>query len=180
MKITLFDRFLLTLLTLITFMASLVILGISAGLIDLRSTILSINKDFAFTIATVATGSVLLLISLRLFFVGFSKGEPKSSVLRITNLGSIKVSLTALDNIVQKAVRSFDEVKDVNSIIISEPDGIRIILKIVIMPDVRIPDLTSEIQVKVKEYVENLSGIAVKEVQVNVDNLVNSVRSKVQ
>ena len=61
--------------------------------------------------------------------------------------------------------------KEIKSVVLSDPDGIRIQLKISILPDIVMPELSRNIQQKVKEYVESLSGIAVKEVQVYIENL---------
>ena len=49
-----------------------------------------------------------------------------------------------------------------------------------IMPDVVIPDLTKKIQDEVKEYIETLSGIHVKEVQIFIDDLIQPQRHRVE
>ena len=41
------------------------------------------------------------------------------------------------------------------------------------------PELTRNIQQKVKEYIESLAGIAVKEVQVYIENLVVAKQARV-
>src|SRR5690554_4246994 len=126
MKIKLLDRILLTLYTIVILLVSLLILGLSFGLIniqEIRNFVLPLSYDLPFVLITLAIGGLLFIISLKLLFAGLVESKPKSSMLKITDMGSITVSLIALDNLVQKAVRSFDEVKDVSSRIASEPDG---------------------------------------------------------
>jgi uncharacterized alkaline shock family protein YloU len=94
-----------------------------------------------------------------------------STILAITELGVVRVSVATLDTLTQKAVHSFQEVKEVKSVVLPDADGAKIQLKITVLPDVAMPELTRSIQTKVKEYVESLSGINVKEVQVYIENL---------
>ena len=73
------------------------------------------------------------------------------------------------------------QMKMVRSVVFPEPDGgVRIRLKVTILPDVPMPELTQNIQGKVKEYVEELSGIAVKEVQVYIENLSVARQNRVE
>ncbi len=101
--------------------------------------------------------------------------------MRHTDLGAIRVSVETLEIMTQKVVRSFNEVKDVRVNIITEEDGVKIQLKLLMMPDVVLPDVSASIQEKVKEYIQSYSGILVKEVFIYIDNLVTpQQRSKVQ
>ena len=70
-----------------------------------------------------------------------------------------------------KAVNGFNEVRDSKISILNEDDGVKIRLKVSIMPDVVLQDLSVSIQKKVKEYIEGYAGILVKEVFVYIDNL---------
>lgn len=183
MKLKLLDRVLLTLYTLVILMLSLGLLGFSIGLIPLDAAlrwIRGLNFGLGFGLAAFAAAVVFLVVSLRLLLAGFMRGKPTSTLLKHTELGAIRVSVQTLDNLAQKAVRSFAEIKDVKSVVLPDADGVRIQLKITVMPDVHMPDLTQNLQQKVKEYTEGLSGIPVKEVQVYVDNLTSGQRSRVE
>ncbi len=92
----------------------------------------------------------------------------------------IRVSVNTLDSIAQKTVRSFAEIKDVKTSVIPEMDGVRVRVVLFIMPEVNIPDLTMAVQAKVKEQIEDISGISAKEVQVYVENVPTAQRSKVE
>src|SRR5699024_9855487 len=106
-----------------------------------------------------------------LLFTRTGSKAAASTLIKHTNLGVIRVSVHALEIMAQKAVRSFEEIKDVKINILSEEDGIKVRLKIIMMPEVVLPDLSVSIQEKVKEYIETYSGIVVKDVYIYVDNL---------
>ena len=110
-------------------------------------------------------------MSIKLLFSGTRPKTPSSALLKHTDLGIIRISLNTLEAMTHKAVDSFDQVKDSKISILNEDDGVRIRLKISIMPDAILQDLSVSIQQKVKEYIEGYSGILVKEVFVYIDNL---------
>jgi len=121
---------------------------------------------------------VLLAISLKYFFLSIVSPKVQSTLLKHTNVGMIRISLSMLDSITQKTVRTFPEVKDVKTSVVPEADAVKIRVILFIMPEVNIPELTLAVQSRVKEQVEAVSGIAAKEVQVYVENVQNSNKLK--
>ena len=173
MKMKVADRVLLTIFILFIMLVCVALIGIAINLIpaeNAASMIRSTANGWPMVVL-IAVSVILFLIGLRLLVAGFIPGKPLSTVLVSTDLGVIRVSITTLDTLTQKAVRSFQEVKDVKSVVLPDPEGTRIQLKVTILPDVVMPELSKAIQSKVKEYVESLSGITVKEVQIYIDNL---------
>jgi molybdenum cofactor biosynthesis enzyme MoaA len=140
-----------------------------------------LNYGWPFYLITLGTALIMLGISFRLLLAGRTSKKPVSTILKTTDLGMIRVSVNTLDTLTQKAVRSFQDVKEVKSMILPEQDGgVRVQLKVTILPDVHMPELTQNIQIRVKEYVEELSGITVKEVQVYIDNLTIAKQNRVE
>ncbi len=183
MKIKVLDRILLTLYTITILVFSVFLIGLSVGGIELKvltSFVSSLTYNWIFIVVTLLIGLVFAIVSLKLLTLGLVKDKSKSSTIKVTDLGTIRVSLVALDNLVHKAVRGFDEVKDLRTSIIPDNEGIKIGLNIILMPDVVMPEITKNIQDKVKEYVESLSGVLVKEVQVEIADLFNGQRTKVK
>lgn len=176
-----FDRILLTIYTLFVILLSLMLLGIALSIIDynLIGNLLS-NASYNWNALILgAIAIVLFLASIRLLVAGYSRKKAVSTLLMNTELGVIRVSVNTLDTLTQKAVRSFQEVKEIKSVVLPDPDGIRIQLKISILPDIAMPELSKDIQQKVKEYVESLSGISVKEVQVYIESLLVAKQARV-
>lgn len=178
MKMSIADRLLLTVYTLIIVLVSIAILGLfvaiginAVPLADVDAFLQSIELNWQFFLIGTLVSLFFLVVSIKLLFAGRKSKAPSSSLLKHTELGVIRISVETLETMGQKAVRGFEEVKDVRINTITEDDGVRIQLKVSIMPDVILPDLSVSLQKEVKEYIESHSGIVVKEVLVYVDNL---------
>jgi len=183
MKIKIWDRILLTLVSLLIMFLSLLTLGVALNITPVVQTLKDFvsSASYGWTAVILGCASVLfLLAAFRLLVAGYTNKKPNSTVMGHTELGVIRISISTLDTLTQKAVRSFNEVREVKSIVLPDSDGVRIQLKIIVLPDVVMPELTKNIQVKVKEYVESLSGIVVKEVQVYIENLNIAKQARVE
>lgn len=178
MKMGILNRILLTIYTLIIILISVAVLGLfiamGIGAVSLESISIflsSIAFDWRFFLVATLIAILFLMVSLKLLFSGTKAKAQISTLIKHTDLGMVRISVSALDTMVGKVVRSFKEVKDVKINILTEIDGVKIKLKVLIMPDVILPDLTASLQEKVKEYIENYSGVSVQEVFIYIDNL---------
>lgn len=175
---TLFDRLMLTIYTF-----CLTIFSIFAILISLRV----LPVDFCWTTfkgiygrwETGLTGLVFLIVSLKFLLSGIKGNKYNQMLISTTSLGEISISLVAIENTVIKTVKEIIGVKDVEVKIRNYSDGIRLILKLNIIPDVNIPEITTEIQKNVKEYVETTTGIKIKEIKVLIGNIATNIKSRV-
>ncbi|HHY81446.1 MAG TPA: alkaline shock response membrane anchor protein AmaP [Clostridiales bacterium] len=183
MKIKVFDRILLTLVSLLVMFESLVLLGIALNILPVVQLVQDFISDASkgwspFVLAAV---SILFLVAaFRLLVAGYTNRKPNSTIMGNTELGVIRISVNTLDTLTQKAVRSFNEVREVKSIVLPDADGVKVQLKLTVQPDVVMPDLSKNIQNKVKEYVESLSGIVVREVQIYIENLSIAKQARVE
>ncbi|MGI6537401.1 MAG: alkaline shock response membrane anchor protein AmaP [Caldicoprobacterales bacterium] len=173
MKMRLADRILLSIITLFLMLLAIGLLMFTLKIIPnilIDKFIFNMQNGESMVIS-ILLSIMLLLISLRLFIASWQRKKPISAVLSSTELGSIGISVTTLDTLAQKTVNTFQEVCEVKSLVIPDPAGTRIQLRIIVLPDVAIPELARNIQNKVKEYVESISGVKVNEVQVYIENL---------
>ncbi len=186
MKIRMLDRVLLVLYTILIIFLSLGLVCIALNIIPLYSVVNMISRikyGWPFALILLGIALAMILVSFRLLLSGFrsSDRKPLSTILNTTELGIIRISINTLDTLTQKAVHKFQEVKEGKSVILPVEDGgIKIQLKITILPDVPMPELSQNIQSKVKEYVEEMSGITVKEVQIYIDNLSTAKQNRVE
>ena len=118
-------------------------------------------------------GAVLLVISVRLIFSGLRPKQPPESTIKNSEMGKVSISLTAVESLVLKLVRDIEKIKDVKVNIRKSENGVSILLKMVVTHDVKIPDLSSELQKNVKEYIETATGLIVNDVSIKVDNVYN-------
>ncbi len=115
----------------------------------------------------------LLLIALVLLVLGFRRAKgPGNAILKGSEYGEVAISITAIENMVLRVVQQTQGIKDVSRQVSFTQDGLVISVKIRVMPDVSMPDVTGELQSRVKQYVEEITGITVHEVKVMVENIV--------
>jgi uncharacterized alkaline shock family protein YloU len=116
--------------------------------------------------------AILFLIGIRLLLFSLNRFSDQQALVQETGHGKVKVSLLAVENLVKKTVRQKKGVKDVKALVRApEGKGIHIQIRIVILPEVSVPDLTAELQQTIKDYVMDVVGIEVSEVTIIIDNI---------
>ncbi len=114
---------------------------------------------------------VLLLAGVRLFWVSVRKTKGRHVVLTERDLGQIKLSLQAIENLIEKVVSQINGVKEIKSNIFSVPQGIGIQIRASVTPEVNVPEVSAEIQERVKERVFEVTGLSVGTVKVLIENI---------
>lgn len=176
MKPKLFDRILLVLLSLFTLLLALGLFGVALKLIPvdiLQYYLEIIYQNPVNSLIVGGVGIILFAVSLRLLFARNRKpAEPKqptATLVRATEFGSTFISLGALDAMVQKHCRSNGRIRDcVSSITTAGESGVSIGLKLALLPDTNIPELTSNLQKTLKEYIQSNSGIQISEIGIMI------------
>ena len=174
MKLRVFDRILLALLLIVTIVASFALLGVACNLIPQSM----VNGFFYLFYANttnrwILAGAALLvlIISIRLVFAGKSdrQAEDPAAVMQAGELGSTFVSLSALDGMVKKHCSAYERICACRSTLKSGSDGLSISLKLAVLPDTNVSLMTGELQRTLKEYIQGLTGIEVKEIRIMVE-----------
>lgn len=117
-------------------------------------------------------GLIAVLVGILIFSAGFKTKGLVQAITQHSELGEIRVSFMAIENMVLKASRKIKGIKETKTFITSTEQGLVIYLKIKTLPDLKIPELVAELQDTVKSYVEEISGTAVAEVKVLVENMI--------
>lgn len=125
------------------------------------------------TYTFIGTGLVVLvLIILVLSLRSPVKREPGGVTLE-NELGEVSISLAAMENMVLREVKKNKGIKDVDRRVVYKPEkGLVVYLRIKIFPDLVIPDLSTELQEKIKSHLEQITGFAVSQVKILVENVV--------
>ncbi|NLJ41666.1 MAG: alkaline shock response membrane anchor protein AmaP [Clostridiales bacterium] len=178
MRITVFDRLLFVLQTILILLIAIAIAGstIAIGfnvvtLEQIGGVIESIQLDWRFFIIAPLISLLLIILGIRMFYANSRPKTPSGALVKRSEFGMIHVSINTLEAMTQKAVHSFDQIKDLRVNVLTEEDGVRIKLRLSIMPDVILPELTVAIQQKVKDYIESYSGIPVQNVYIYIESL---------
>lgn len=133
--------------------------------------------------ARLAMAAVSLVVAIWAIYslqIGFrNKPEAKYTQIDNTEYGQIHITMEAIENFVTRAVNTVKEVKEVKPRIKILPEGMALLLKITILPDTNVPNVTKEIQEKVSQYLKEFGGIEVFDVEVVVEKIAQPVRSRV-
>lgn len=172
-----FDRILLIVYSLVLSIVSVVIILFSTRLISLNyfSTSLSILYG---RWETALVGGVLLLISLKLLFSSIKIQRVSETIIKNAELGKVTISLNAVESLVLNVIQNIEHIKDVKVHIKGYEDGVSVILKLVVTPDIDIPEITEELQSTIKDHVESTAGIVVKDIRITVENVSDQSKQK--
>lgn len=120
----------------------------------------------------IVVGTAFLVLALcACFFVFSRKGSAAAkqgsslNLLETSDTGAAYISSAAIDSMVQKCVKNNKYVKNCASTIkAAEEGGVVAELKLVVLADCNIPTLCAALRHDVKEYVESVTGITVRDV----------------
>jgi len=124
-----------------------------------------------------------LLFILGIIFLAFSshggKKKEGGTIISFTEIGEIRISFKAIENMVLTVSRKVKGIREVSTRIDFVEQGLVIYMRIKVLPDIPIPGLVKELQTKVKEYVQEISGSNVAEIKVLVENIAQEKIEKI-
>lgn len=165
-----FDRVLLAVytffLTMIFILFSAIILGWTAPLFLIKDIFYPGKPEYFWPLMI-----LLILAGVRLFWVSLYRTRGRHVVLAESALGQIRVSLSAVEHLVEKVVSQIKGVREVKSRLVSVPQGIGIRVRASVTPDINVPEVSVEIQNAVKDRVFEVTGLIVKNIKVSVENI---------
>jgi len=167
-----FDRFLLAVytffLTVIILLFSAVMLGWPTPQFILRNLFYPGRPEIFWPLML-----ILIFAGARLFWIGINKPDKGGRYVILTEsaMGQIRVSILAIENLVVKVVTQVNGVREVKPRIVSVSQGVGVQVRAVVTPDINIPDTSVKIQNLVKEKVFEVTGVAVNNVKVTIDNI---------
>lgn len=177
------DRVLLAIYTILIIIISVIAMAIALRWIPADTVYMYIRSVYDNTqvaIAVLIVGLLFLVISLELLLSGSRRSTPRGAMLKSDGTGSVMLSVNAIDSMVQRSARMIEGIKDIKSSVSVDPEGTQIMLSVQVEQDVKIPELTDNLQSQVKEYVENYGGIKIKAITVRVDSISPTTRYKAE
>lgn len=179
----LFDRIILTLFTLGMAVLSLllVIMAAVGWLVPLYRLQDVLSVDNGRWLVGILAG-LTLVVSLRFIYFGSRKDGPKQTLIHETDMGEVRISLSAVANLVTKVARGLEGVRDVRATVVPRDGAVGVRITGVVSPEVNVPETAKLIQREVTDYTKNVVGVDVAEVKVLVQNITNEKarRSRVE
>ena len=138
------------------------------------------NKDQRLIFGVISL--IFLVISFKFLITSLTlKEPPKHAIIQENTLGTVRISLGALENLVRKLVSQYKEVREVKPRVQEFPEGVSIYLQIIVSPDIKIPTISEEIQKMLREKIFETTGVTVIDVKILIDNISSSdLKSRVE
>ena len=166
-------------------LCALVALGCAAGVVALLVGKISFDmitgwiaavdmSKFVVKAAMVGIAALFVLLFLLLFAMILPSRKKRSSSYAIqrNENGMVRISLKALETLVNKCLNQHAELKVVTSSLYSDEESIRVDVHISLQSDISMPLAISALQKQIKKYLEACSGVMVQEVRVFVDSTI--------
>lgn len=170
------DRLVLTLYSLVIAVISLVLIIIPfniLGLINIKvviSLVQSMNGNYLYSLI----GLIFFIVSIRFLLSGIigTKDAKKESFLVMKNeYGEVIIYSNTIVGLVENIVDGFSGIKNINTSVNLFDGQIEVLMKGEVLPEINIPEKTKELQMKVKEYLEDTTGAKVGEIKVEINNV---------
>ena len=179
MRLKLIDRIVLVLLLFVLLVLAIGVIAFGMLLIPEADVVQLINNVYVYwpnSAMLIGIGLVVVLLILRLLYASCTSGrkaKPASVAISRGDDDSVNVTMATLSDIIVRTVSSVSGVTACKDTIVPKENGMDILLKVTLAEDTPIPEKTSEIQTKLKESVLRLTGLAVEQVHVMVDQQVS-------
>jgi uncharacterized alkaline shock family protein YloU len=124
-----------------------------------------------------------LLVFLSIWFLLASfRSKPKdiSALVQDTDLGQVRISILALENIVNRVVAQIKGVREVKPKLFKTEEGIGVYVEVLVVPDLNIPSMTKDIQFTVQDYLDRVVGLNIKDVRVYINNISVEAKARVE
>lgn len=163
------DRFLLFLLSLVGIVGGIVLALVGANILSYDTFSAVVNTPA--NIVAIIVGVIIILLSLRFLFYRYGRQQSYDYVSMTGEHGQIRISYETLQQLANRRGSQLKGAEGFDSRIRQGQDGIVILVRMQVLPDVDISDLSRQVQTAVKEYVEHTSGVSVERVLVHVTEL---------
>ncbi|NLP17785.1 MAG: alkaline shock response membrane anchor protein AmaP [Firmicutes bacterium] len=175
-----FDRILLFITMICLAIISLGTLFLAFGLLSLDFLGTSISHLYGRLDAKLVA-LLLFLACIRLLFITLGPKRQAKSIVSRNEMGEIKISFAALENLIKKTVREVKGARETKTRVVPMPGGVRVRLQAVINPELNIPAISEEIQGVIARRIKEIMGVEVEEVEVFIENIGDEISSvKVQ
>ncbi|MGE5404801.1 MAG: alkaline shock response membrane anchor protein AmaP [Candidatus Saccharibacteria bacterium] len=124
---------------------------------------------------------IAIVVAVFFFFIAFNilvrslaagPSSETSILIQDTANGSVVITIPAIKQMIMKAVRHVEGVREVKPEVGSGKNGLVIYLTVMVSPEYKLPELTATVQVKVRDHLEQLGGLTIASVEVKVDDFV--------
>lgn len=111
---------------------------------------------------------VMALVGLRFLFYRAGGGAKLDAVVLPGEHGTIRISFETLKQLANRTGKSIRGVQEFDTRVRTGQNGVQLAARVHALPDVDLAQMSAQIQLEVKSYVEKTSGVSVESITVNV------------
>ncbi|MBU1121187.1 MAG: alkaline shock response membrane anchor protein AmaP [Candidatus Omnitrophota bacterium] len=138
------------------------LIGLSLDLVNLNLIVSYIDRyvlgDISYKIMTGMLGAILLLLCVRYLQSLFSRSRRERAITFESPEGTVDITLFAIEDMIRRDLEEKKEISHIRPKIISKKKGLEVIIQSDLASQVNILEFTREIQVRIKEKLENILG----------------------
>lgn len=151
---------------------AVVALLVATYMLDIRFLVKAINFITGSLLVQCTTIAVSILTIVVGICVIFSNKEDKKPIALEGANGELAITQETIENISNNVVRGFEGTKEVESKIFVDKKGeICVYVSLMVVPGIKICELTGKIQVQVKEEIKKMTDIDIVNVNVKIKNI---------
>lgn len=121
--------------------------------------------------------SIFFCLSLTFLLSGFKPEGDKKAIIKYTKNGDIRITLNSIENIALATSRKLNGIRDSKAYVTKIGEGVSITVKAIVQPDINIPLLSEDMQIKVKTSVEDCTGVRVDSVKILIESIFTGYKS---
>ena len=121
---------------------------------------------------------VAFVFTLTVAILSLRSGKRLKSVSKQGELGEYRISFDAFENLVLQSTGKIKGIRETKTRLFYDEKGLAVYLRVVVLPDVKIPEMVAEVQKTVQDYLEEISGVTIAEIKVLVDSISKETRLK--
>jgi uncharacterized alkaline shock family protein YloU len=119
---------------------------------------------------------VFVAVGFSLLFFGIKKEKQKAALIASYDSGTISIAVNALEDLAKRFVKQTGSVKGEAIKVLTLGEEVEVDLKIKILPEVNMPQITQELQSGLIQYIETYSGIKVARAKVMIASIDESIK----
>jgi len=157
-----------------------------AMLITIRSDILTDTYTYLYkevlanrnpSIFMFIIASIFFCLSLTFLLSGFKPEGDKKAIIKYNKNGDIKITLNSIENIALATSRKLAGIRDSKAYVTKVGESVSITVKAIVLPEINIPLLSEDMQIKIKSSVEEFTGVQVNSVKVLIESIFTGYKS---
>lgn len=121
--------------------------------------------------------SIFFCLSLTFLLSGFKPEGDKKAITKYNKNGDIKITLNSIENIALATSRKMNGIRDSKAYVTKIGEEVSITVKAIVLPDINIPLLSEDMQMKVKSAVEDCTGVQVESVKILIESIFTGYKS---